>query len=75
MNPFAFPVICLAGWMNRNQQEVIEYLQKEVRVFKELLIIPQLCSSGLCPSPGSLEIPSCASESQESSSLNLFGKM
>jgi hypothetical protein len=37
MNPFAFLVICLAGWMNRNQQEVIEYLQEEVRVLKELL--------------------------------------
>jgi hypothetical protein len=37
MNPFAFLVICLAGWMHRNQQEVIEYLQEEVRVLKELL--------------------------------------
>src|ERR1035438_10736989 len=37
MNPFAFLVICLAGWMNRNHQEVIEYLQEEVRVLKELL--------------------------------------
>ena len=37
MNPFAFLVICIAGWMNRNQQEVIEYLQEEVRVLKELL--------------------------------------
>ena len=37
MNPFAFLVICLAGWMNRNQQEVIEYLQEEVRVLKDLL--------------------------------------
>ena len=37
MNPFAFLVICLAGWMNRNQQEVIEYSQEEVRVLKELL--------------------------------------
>ena len=37
MKPFAFLVICLAGWLNRNQQEVIEYLQEEVRVLKELL--------------------------------------
>ena len=37
MNPFAFFVICVAGWINRNQQEVIEYLQEEVRVLKELL--------------------------------------
>jgi putative transposase len=26
----------LAGWMNRHQQQVIEYLQEEVRVLKEL---------------------------------------
>lgn len=37
MNPFAFMVLCTAGWMNRNQQGVIEYLQEEVRVLKELL--------------------------------------
>jgi len=37
MNPFAFLVICVAGWMNRNQQEVVEYLQEEVRVLKDLL--------------------------------------
>jgi hypothetical protein len=24
MNPFGFFVICVAGWMNRNQQDVIE---------------------------------------------------
>jgi len=27
---------CLAGWVNRHQQQVIEYLQEEVRVLKEL---------------------------------------
>jgi len=37
MDPFAFLVICVAGWMNRNQQDVIEYLQEEIRVLKELL--------------------------------------
>ena len=37
MNPFAFLVLCVAGWMNRGQQDVIEYLQEEVRVLKELL--------------------------------------
>jgi hypothetical protein len=37
MNPFAFMVLCMAGWMNRNQQSVIEYLQEEVCVLKELL--------------------------------------
>jgi len=30
-------VICVAGWMNRNQQGVIEYLQEEFRVLKKLL--------------------------------------
>ena len=37
MNPLAFILLCLAGWMNRNQQDVIEYLQEERRVLKELL--------------------------------------
>jgi hypothetical protein len=37
MNQFAFLVLCVAGWMNRNQQDVIEYLQEEIRVLKELL--------------------------------------
>src|ERR1035438_4865090 len=37
MNPFAFMVLCLAGWMNRNQQDIIEYLQEEVRVLREML--------------------------------------
>ena len=32
-----FLLICLAGWMNRNQQLVIEYLREEVRVLKEQL--------------------------------------
>jgi len=30
-------MICLAGWVNRNQQDVIEYLQEEVRVLREQL--------------------------------------
>src|ERR1039457_6773122 len=37
MNPFAFLLICGAGWMNRNQQDVIEYLQEEIRVLWEVL--------------------------------------
>src|ERR1019366_6040255 len=32
-----FFLICLAGWLNRNQQSVIEYLQEEVRVLKKHL--------------------------------------
>ena len=37
MNPLSFLLICFAGWMNRRQQAVIEYLQEEVRVLQEQL--------------------------------------
>jgi len=37
MNPLSLVVTCVAGWMNRHQQEVIEYLQEEVRVLQEQL--------------------------------------
>src|SRR5262245_48248221 len=37
MDAARFILICLAGWMNRNQQHVIEYLVEEVRVLKEHL--------------------------------------
>ena len=37
MNPLSFLLVCLAGWMNRRQQAVIEYLQEEVRVLQEQL--------------------------------------
>ena len=37
MNPLILVVISIAGWMNRNQQDVIAYLQEEVRVLKEQL--------------------------------------
>ena len=37
MDPIRFILICVAGWMNRNQQDVIEYLRKEVRVLREHL--------------------------------------
>jgi len=36
MNSLGIVVACLAGWVNRHQQHVIEYLQEEVRVLKEL---------------------------------------
>jgi len=29
-------MVAVAGWINRQQQDVIEYLQEEVRVLKEL---------------------------------------
>jgi len=37
MNPLSFLLVCFAGWMNRRQQAVIEYLQEEVRVLQEQL--------------------------------------
>jgi hypothetical protein len=35
MDAFKLILVSLAGWMNRQQQHVIEYLQEEVRVLKE----------------------------------------
>ncbi|MEM6820320.1 MAG: hypothetical protein AAF558_00065 [Verrucomicrobiota bacterium] len=29
-------LFCLAGWINRDQQAVIEYLQEEIRILKEM---------------------------------------
>jgi hypothetical protein len=37
VNPLQFFLICLAGWINRNHQDVIEYLQEEVKVMREQL--------------------------------------
>jgi hypothetical protein len=34
VNQYQFILICLAGWINRNQQNVIDYLQVEVKVVK-----------------------------------------
>ena len=33
--PWQLYLVILAGWMNRQQQEVIEYLMSENRVLKE----------------------------------------
>lgn len=37
MNPLhvQFLMLMFAGWVNRSQQEVIEYLQAEIRVLRE----------------------------------------
>ena len=43
MNNLGFVVACVAGWVNRHQQHVIEYLQEEVRVLKELHHGKRLC--------------------------------
>ena len=37
MNALQLFLVCLAGWLNRNQQNVIQYLQEEVKVLKEQL--------------------------------------
>ena len=37
MSPLPFLLVWCAGWMNRHQQVVIEYLQEEIRVLKEQL--------------------------------------
>jgi len=35
--PWHFIVVAVAGWMNRQQQEVIEYLREENRILREKL--------------------------------------
>jgi len=37
LHPFQFLVIALAGWLNRHQQAVIDYLIEENRVLKDQL--------------------------------------
>ena len=36
-DPFRLLLICLAGWLNQQQQDAIEYLQEENRVLREQL--------------------------------------
>lgn len=40
MDALRFVLVCMAGWMNRNQQLVIEYLQEEVKILKDAGIEP-----------------------------------
>src|SRR5215475_1013072 len=35
LDPFSFVVTTIAGWINRDQQQVIEYLTEENRVLRE----------------------------------------
>jgi hypothetical protein len=35
LDPFSFLVVCMAGWLNQNQQQVIDYLVEENRVLRE----------------------------------------
>jgi len=37
LHPFQLLVIALAGWLNRHQQAVIDYLIEENRVLKDQL--------------------------------------
>lgn len=37
VNLLQFFLLCLAGWIHRNQQNVIEYLQEEVKVLRQQL--------------------------------------
>ena len=42
LQPFHLLVIALSGWLNRQQQAVIDYLIEENRVLKEQLEGPRL---------------------------------
>jgi hypothetical protein len=35
MDAFKLILVSLAGWMNRQQQQVIEYMREEIRVLEE----------------------------------------
>ena len=37
MNHLPFLLMCIAGWMNRRQQLLIEYLQEKVKDLKKQL--------------------------------------
>jgi hypothetical protein len=34
MDALRFVLVCLAGWMNREQQLVIDYLEEEVKILR-----------------------------------------
>ena len=36
VNPFSFILLCLSGWINRQQIDIIEYLQEEIKILKEI---------------------------------------
>jgi hypothetical protein len=37
LDPFRFVLISIAGWMNQQQQQAIDYLREEKRVLREQL--------------------------------------
>jgi len=42
LDPFRFVLIAVAGWMNQQQQDAIDYLREENRILRE-----QLCGRRL----------------------------
>ena len=53
MNPLQFVLVSLAGWVNRDQQGVIEYLRAENRVLREMLPKKRLSFTQSCGCPAS----------------------
>ena len=37
VNPLQLLLLCFAGWIHRHQQDLIEYLQEEIKVLREQL--------------------------------------
>ena len=35
MNPLHFMLLAFSGWINRDQQKIIEYLLEEIRIYQE----------------------------------------
>jgi hypothetical protein len=52
LDPFRLLLICLAGWFNQRQQDVIDYLQEENRVLREHLEGKRLRFNDAAPTPG-----------------------
>ena len=41
-NPLHFAILAVAGWVNRHQEDVIEYLKEENRVLRQQLGVRRL---------------------------------
>ena len=51
-----FLVVAVAGWINQQQRDVIDYLQEENRVLREQLAAGRLrFTDAQCTAPGSLD--------------------
>jgi hypothetical protein len=51
-HPLQFVLVALAGWVNRQQRDVIDYLQEENRVLREQFG-PDACGSRTISAVGS----------------------